>query len=138
MYIDPGTPYQVTVVAFTNAGRGALNDYIVFFSKELIPEMLPTDVSYIQLNNVSINVTWNPLSLFEAQGFPSYQAVLTEDPANSDTTADVITTTNSFAIFTDLSSSQQYTVLVGVTTGSNRSAFVYSSPLTGMCNCIYV
>ena len=63
MYIDPGTPYQVTVVAFTNAGRGALNDYIVFFSEELIPEMLPTDVSYTRLNNVSINVTWNPLSL---------------------------------------------------------------------------
>ena len=124
------------MVAFTNAGRGGLNDYIVFFSEELMPEMLPTDVSYTRLNNVSITVTWNPVSLFEAQGFPSYQAVLTEDPANSDTTADVITTNNSFAIFTDLSSSQQYTVLVGVATGSNRSAFVYSSPLTGMCNYI--
>ena len=124
------------MVAFTNAGRGALNDYIVFFSEELMPEMLPTDVSYTRLNNVSITVTWNPVSLFEAQGFPSYQAVLIEDPANSDTTADVITTNNSFAIFTDLSSSQQYTVLVGVATGSNRSAFVYSSPLTGMCNYI--
>ena len=142
LYIDPGTPYQVTVVAFTSAGRGAINDYIVFFSEELIPRTLPTDVSYTQLNSASIYVTWNPLSLFEARGFPSYQAVLTEGPANRDATSrsDVITiaTNNSFAVFTDLSSNQQYTVLVGVTTGYNRSAFVYSNPLTGMYNYYYI
>ena len=88
-----------------------------------------TNISYTRLNGASINVTWTPLSLFEAQGFPLYQAVLTED---STTTTDVVTTDSSFVIFTNLSSDQQYTLLVGVATGNNRSAFVYSNPLTGM------
>ena len=131
-FIDPGTPYQVTVVAFTNAGRGALNNNVVFFSEELMPEMFPTNITYTRLNNASINVTWTPLSLSEAQGFPLYQAILTEDSTNSGATSDVATTINSFAIFTNLSIDQQYTLLVGVATGNNRSAFVYSNPLTGM------
>ena len=38
----------------------------------------------------------------------------------------------SFAVFTNLSSDQQYTLLMGVATGNDRSAFVYNNPLTGM------
>ena len=131
-FVEPGTPYQVTVVAFTNAGRGALSDYIVFFSAELMPEMFPTNINYTRLNTASINVTWTQLSLFEAQGFPLYQAVLTEDSRNSVVTSDIVTTNSSFAIFTNLSSDQQYTLMVGVATGNDRSTFVYSDPLTGM------
>ena len=131
-FVEPGTPYQVTVVAFTNAGRGALNDYIVFFSAELMPEMFPTNINYTRLNSASINVTWTQLSLFEAQGFPLYQAVLTEDSRNSVVTSDIVTTNSSFALFTNLSSDQQYTLMVGVATGNDSSTFVYSDPLTGM------
>ena len=94
--------------------------------------MFPSNINYTRLNNASINVTWTPLSLSEAQGFPLYQVVLTEDSTNSGATSDVATTINSFAIFTNLSIDQQYTLLVGVATGNNRSAFVYSNPLTGM------
>ena len=43
--IVPGIPYQVTVVAFTIAGRGALNDYIVFFSEELMPERFSSNIT---------------------------------------------------------------------------------------------
>ena len=132
LFIEPGTPYQVTVVVFTNAGRGALNDHIVFFSAELTPELFPTNINYTRLNSASINVTWTQLSLFEAQGFPLYQAVLTEDSTNSDASSDIVTTNSSFAVFTNLSSDQQYTLLVGVATGNDRSAFVYSNPITGM------
>ena len=97
-----------------------------------MPEMFPTNINYTRLNSASINVTWTPLSLSEAQGFPLYQAILTEDSTNSGATSEVATTINSFAVFTNLSIDQQYTLLVGVATGNNRSAFVYSNPLTGM------
>ena len=120
------------MVAFTNAGRGALNDHIVFFSAELTPEMFPTNINYTQLNSASINVMWTQLSLFEAQGFPLYRAVLTKKSTNSDASSDIVTTNSSYAVLTNLSSDQQYTLLVGVVTNNDISAFVYSKPLTGM------
>ena len=130
--IESGVPYQVTVAAFTNAGRGALNDHIVFFSEELIPEMFPANINYTRFNMTSINVTWTPLSLFEAQGFPLYQVILSEPSTSGGTTSDLITTNNSFAIFSNLSIDQRYSVVVGVTNGNSRSVVVYSDPLTGM------
>ena len=130
--IVPGIPYQVTVVAFTIAGRGALNDYIVFFSEELMPERFSSNISYTQLNKAIINVTWTPMSLSEAQGFPLYQVILSEPSTNGGATVDVVVTNSSFAIFANLSIDQQYSLVVGVSTGSNRSAFVYSDPIIGM------
>ena len=125
---DPGVPYQVTVVAFTSAGRGVLNDDIIFFSEELVPTKFPDNINHTQLNNTSISVTWTPLSLFEARGFPLYQAVLS---TKDDDTFNVIITTNTSAIFTGLDFDNRYTLVVGVTTGNNRTAFLYSSPLIG-------
>lgn len=130
VFLEPGIPYQVTVVAFTSAGRGALNDYIVFFSEELIPRRFPADINYTRVNQISINVTWAPLSLFEAQGFPLYQVVLSQSSRNSGTSSATITTNNTFAIF-NVTADQQYSLVVGVTTGNDRSAFVYSNPITG-------
>ena len=117
------------MVAFTNAGKGALNDYIVFFSEELRPTKFPDNIKYSRLNNISINVSWIPLSLSEAQGFPLYQAILSESSTNRNS---VITTNNSFAVFTSLSDDRPYSLVVGVTTGYNETGFVYSNPLTGM------
>ena len=54
----------------------------------------------IKFNSASINVMWTQLSLFEAQGFPLYRAVLTEDSTNSDASSDIVTTNSSFAVFT--------------------------------------
>ena len=71
---DPGTPYQVKVVAITSVGMGVLDDYVVFFSQELTPTKAPENVKAIYINDTSINVTWTPLSLFEAQGFPPPQS----------------------------------------------------------------
>ena len=130
--LEPGVPYQATVVAFTNAGRGSLNDYIVFFSEELIPGLFPTNINYTRFNMTSIYVMWTPLSLFEAQGFPLYQVILSEPSTNGGTTSDLMTTNNSFAIFANLSIDQQYSLVVGVSTGNNRSSFVYSDPVIGM------
>ena len=67
---DPGTPYQVRVVAFTSVGMGVLGDYVVFFSEELTPTKPPKNVQANWLNSTATNVTWTPLNLFEAQGFP--------------------------------------------------------------------
>ena len=136
-----GVPYEVLVVAFTSVGKGAENDYIIFFSEELTPTKSPENVVFNQLNSTALNITWTPLTLFEARGFPEYRVVLTTDTdsrrkrqSNSVSTI----TTNSFAIFTDLNENTDYSVVVGVRTGVSMgnvtSGFLESSPINGTSN----
>ena len=128
----PGVPYEVVVVAFTSVGKGAENDYIIFFSEELTPTKSPENVVFNQLNSTALNITWTPLTLFEARGFPEYRVVLTATDTNShrkrQSNSVSIITTNSFAIFTDLNENTDYSVVVGVRTG-NMSIFVEGSPI---------
>ena len=129
----PGVPYEVVVVAFTSVGKGAENDYITFFSEELTPTKSPENVVFKQLNSTALNITWTPLTLFEARGFPEYRVVLTIDTNSrrkrqSDPVA--IITTNSFAIFTDLNENTDYSVMVGVRAG-NTYEFVDGSLMNG-------
>ena len=130
----PGVPYEVVVVAFTSAGKGAENDYVIFFSEELSPTKSPENVVFQQINSTTLNITWTPLTLFEARGFPIYRVVLTTDANNrrkrqSDSIS--VITTNSFAIITDLNENTDYSVAVGVTT-VNSSEFVEGSPVNGI------
>ena len=132
--IAPGVPYEVVVVAFTTAGKGAENDYVIFFSEELSPTKSPENVVFQQINSTALNITWTPLTLFEARGFPIYRVVLTTDANNrrkrqSDSIS--VITTNSFAIITDLNENTDYSVAVGVTT-VNTSEFVEGSPVNGI------
>jgi len=121
-------------VAFTSVGMGALGDYVVFFSEELTPTKPPENVQASLLNSTAVNISWTALTLFEAQGFPQYTAVLTPLSTNSQQRrqldANTIMTNNSFAVFTNLVSHTCYSVVVGVTTGGS-SSFVYSHSLNG-------
>ena len=98
----PGVPYEVVVVAFTSVGKGAENDYVTFFSKELQPTKSPENVNFKQLNSTSLNVTWMPLTLFEAQGFPEYRVVLmvagNDHRRKKQSNPPLIITTNIFAV----------------------------------------
>ena len=130
----PGVPYEVVVVAFTSAGKGAENDYVIFFSKELSPIKSPENVVFQQINSTALNITWTPLTLFEARGFPIYRVVLTTDvnsrrKRQSDSIS--VITTNSFAIINDLNENTDYSVAVGVTT-VNTSEFVEGSLVNGI------
>ena len=122
-------------MAFTSVGMGALNDYVVFFSQELIPTKAPENIKAIYISDTSINVTWTPLSLFEAQGFPQYIVNVlpaTESRQRRQSNSISVTTTNSYAVFEDLDSSAKYTVEVGVTTSGTDIA-VNSKPVQGTC-----
>ena len=131
--IAPGVPYEVVVVAFTSAGKGAENIRTVFFSEELEPEKSPENFMFKQLNSTALNFTWTPLTLFEARGFPVYRVVLTEKDTNSrkkrQSNSMSITTTNSFAVFPDLKENTDYSARVGARTGSTD--FVDEDPIDG-------
>ena len=134
---DPGVPYEVIVVAFTSAGEGEKNDRKVFFIEELAPTKPPGDVDTKQLNPTSFNVTWTPLTLFEARGFPEYRVVFTTKDGDSrrrrQSNADsvhIMMTENGSAVFTDLRENTDYSVTVGVRTG-NMSEFFEGDSIDG-------
>ena len=64
-------------MAFTSAGRGKENVPYTFFSYEGSPVKPPENVTFERTDDDTITVTWEPLSLFEARGFPVYTVTLT-------------------------------------------------------------
>ena len=128
----------MVAVAFTSAGKGTENDYMIFFSEELAPTKSPENVVFQQINSTAVNITWTPLTLFEAQGFPEYRVFLATDTSSHrkrQSNSVSIITTNSYAVFTDLNENADYSVVVGVRTGVNMSnitsEFLEASPING-------
>ncbi|XP_065905061.1 uncharacterized protein [Dysidea avara] len=123
--LEPGIPYQIVVVAFTSVGRGAENKPKYFFSQELTPTKAPENVHYKRLSAVSVNITWTPLTLFEARGFPIYKVSL-QLPSTSNrrkkqsSLPESIITTSNFAVFNYLEKNRAYTAVVGVRTHSTE------------------
>ena len=113
------------VVAFTSVGRGAENKPKYFFSQELTPTKAPENVHYKRLSAVSVNITWTPLTLFEARGFPIYKVSL-QLPSTSNrrkkqsSLPESIITTSNFAVFNYLEKNRAYTAVVGVRTHSTE------------------
>ena len=132
-----GVPYEVVVVAINSAGKGEENDHEVFFFKELAPTKPPEDVESEQLGSTSLNITWTPLTLFEARGFPEYRVVLTplgtisrRKRQSDPNSVHVMTTEGRFATFTGLRQDTDYSVVVGVRTG-NTSEFLNGNAING-------
>jgi len=114
-------------VAFTSVGSGAENDFKPFFSQELAAEIAPQNVTVTVLpstSSASVRVTWIPLTLFEAKGFPVYTVTLTLSRTVSigkrQTTISV-TTSNSFVVIDNLMTGVTYIAEVAVVTGTNSS-----------------
>ena len=130
----PGVPYQVVVVAFTSAGKGAENDFETFFSQELNPTKVPADVNIARLDLATINVTWSPLTLVEAQGFPNYRVTLMPLSSNNRNKRQMNTitmeTNNTYVVFHNLVSTMAYSAVVGVRTGSS-DMFMNAEPVAG-------
>ena len=114
---------------------GEQSDFVVFFSKELSPVKAPDGIKFARLSPTSINVAWTPLSLFEAQGFPIYEVILTpistEIRGKRQSGSITLITQNNFALFTNLISDQEYSLMVGVATNASRN-FISSQPIKGM------
>ena len=118
------------VVAFTSVGRGAENDSHVFFSEELSPTKPPDNVDFDPLNLTSVNITWTPLTLLKARGFPEYRVTISPLNDHSRQSRSVFVR-DRFSVIADLMSNTYYLAVVGVRTGASPS-FINSSAITGM------
>ena len=125
---EGGIPYEVVVVAYTSAGRGEENDrFGPFFTEELPPfqSVDENSVGIRYLNRSSVNVTWSPLSLFDARGFPEYVITLTlSDGRTKRQSPQIITTSNSCAVFGGLALGSNYSVVVGSRTGGDNNTII--------------
>ena len=122
----------MVVVAFTSVGKGAENNRTIFFSAELTPLEAPMNVTFEQIDATTLNISWIPLTLFKARGFPEYTvnlaAIMDADSrrkrqSNSDLS---MTTNNSFVVFDNLSENTDYSVEVEVRT-DNGSRFALTN-----------
>ena len=113
---------------------------MTFFSQELEPTKSPEDVDF-DWSRTSLNVSWTPLTLFEARGFPVYRVSLVLR-SNSRrkiqaTIPDPVITTNSFAVFPNLSENTQYDAAVGVSTEGTTefNEVVIPGNILCLCSC---
>ena len=127
-FFEGGIPYEVVVVAYTSAGRGEENDRFGPFFTEELPPLQSVDensVKISQLNETSVNVTWTPLSLFEARGFPEYVITLAlSDGRKKRQSPQTITTSNSYAVFGGLAGGSSYSAVVGSRTGGENTTII--------------
>ena len=123
---DPGIPYQVQLVASTNAGRGIESNPHVFFTKELIPVKPPENITVIyEKDGATIAVSWDPVSLFEARGFPTYTVTLTPISSVSSRTTrqsngDGVITNETDVVIENLDPDAEYSLTVAVETSAGR------------------
>ena len=131
-----GIPYKVTVVAFTIAGRGVKNNSHIFFTEELIPNTSPENVMQ-ERNGTTIHVSWDPLSLSEARGFPTYTVTLiplslVDNRATGQVNDDgviSVTTNESNIVIDGLDPAVEYSLTVSVGTNSGEISTAQSQLL---------
>ena len=97
---------------------------------------VPKDVVVIRsLDGFSMNISWTPITLAKARGFPLY--VITYSPLSSHKHAAMQASTNeSYVVISGLDPSQSYSVVISVQTSggsvsSNASVTSLSPILTG-------
>ena len=125
MYLEPGIPYEVKVVAFSSGEKGAENNEYTFFTEEETPVQIPENIK-IKRSGTSVSVSWEPLTLFEARGFPTYTITLvtsTSDDRVARQSSDGVirvTTNESNIVVGGLDPKVEYDVTVAVGTGAGE------------------
>ena len=105
-----------------------------FFSEQLEPKKSVEDVMINQQSETSVNVTWIPLTLREAWGFPVYRVSLTAQSADSRKRRQTLSmeTSNSYIVFTGLDSARGYLVIVGVRSMGGPNTFTDATSVQGV------
>lgn len=105
-----GKPYKALITLQISYVRVMATE--VFFSKEIAPTVRVEDLGILVINTTAVYLSWKPLTLEQAGGFPTYQVSLI--PENG---AQILLTTNgSLLMIGDLVPRSKYTVQIKVVT----------------------
>ena len=115
-------------MAFTSAGRGIENHPHTFFTQELGPIKPPQNIEFKRSGTI-ITITWDPITLFEARGFPFYTVTLiplssvssngSAQPNYDEKTS--IATTETDIVIEDLDPKIEYSLIITVETSSGKA-----------------
>ena len=114
------------MVAYTSAGIGVENKPTDFYSKEDIPLQPPGNVE-VERSGTSVSVEWEPVSLFEARGFPTYTVTLEPSSSESRVTRQSnngvirVTTNETNVVIGGLDPAVEYDVTVSVRTSAGET-----------------
>ena len=116
----------MVVVAYTSAGRGAENKPTDFYSQEDVPLQPPGNVE-VERSGTSVSVAWEPVTLFDARGFPTYTVTLEPSTSDSRVTRQSndgvirVTTNETNVVIGGLDPAVEYDVTVAVRTSAGEA-----------------
>uniref|UniRef100_A0A1X7UP85 Uncharacterized protein n=1 Tax=Amphimedon queenslandica TaxID=400682 RepID=A0A1X7UP85_AMPQE len=88
--LTPGVPYNVTLVAYNEFGRGMPVEVTVF-TRVLTPSVSPSGIRGIRsADGTNMTITWNAVSFEQARGFFEYTIRLTRSSRKRQTTGDLV------------------------------------------------
>ena len=88
----------------------------------------PNNVTVVRINSTAISVSWNPLTLQEARGWPVYVVYLWSNSQRTARAVPSVRTSESSVNITSLDPSTFYYIVVQVTTAAGTSEELKSEP----------
>ena len=99
-------------------------DHVYILSFVTAPTAQVSNVKFERLsNNRAAFVSWNPLTLHQARGFPVYFVAYHPSGQAAGAESGVINTTDSKVVIDDLDPTTEYTFTVDVGTAGGKSTF---------------
>jgi netrin-G3 ligand len=126
--LTPETPIHVSVRAKTSVGSGEPST-IIFFTKEGFPTVEPRNVTVDWVNPTSLRVSWIPLTLHEARGWPVYTVFVESTSQRTARAIQSVLTTNSSVDIENLDPASSYSVSVQVGTGAGTDPSLRTAPV---------
>ena len=95
--------------------------YSVYLFYYPVPTVAPKNVTVVRINSTAISVSWNPLTLQEARGWPVYMVYLLSNSQRTACDFQSVDTSDSSVVIGNLDPASYYSVIVQVGTAIGTS-----------------
>ena len=93
-----------------------------------VPTVAPKNVTVVRINSTAISVSWNPLTLQEARGWPVYVVYLLSSSQRTACDFRTVDTSDSNVVIGNLNPYYYYSIVVQIRTAAGTSEEVRSQP----------
>ena len=93
-----------------------------------VPRVAPRNVTVVRINSTAISVSWNPLTLQEARGWPVYVVYLQGNSQRTACELQSVNTSDSSVVIGNLDPASYYSVVVQVRTAAGTREELKSQP----------
>ena len=93
-----------------------------------VPTVSPKNVTVVMINSTAISVSWNPLTLQKARGWPVYVVYLLSNSQQTACDFRSVDTSDSSVVIGNLNPTSYYSIVVQVSTAAGTSEELRSQP----------